>query len=46
MIRISCLALVLGITGCARMDRDPLAYYQGAAGSFEIPVTTFAGVPF
>lgn len=38
MIRTLVLALLL--SGCARWEHDPLDAYQGAAGAYEIPVTT------
>ena len=46
MTRVVFLALALALTGCADMQRDPLAVYQGVTGVYEVPVVTFAVVPF
>lgn len=51
LARLAALLLILAVLsplimlgGCVKVERDPLSVYEG--GAYEIPVTTFAVVPF
>ena len=47
MIRSVLFAIfALALASCVKWERDPLAVYQADPKALQIPVTTFAVVPF